>query len=90
MYDLSDNKHYDYFDYIDANGNIQQYEPDSDMDFTKFKQLMREEWETRIISKLSIDYNSMTLAELKKLCKDRKIKGASKLKRYEIIELLKK
>ena len=90
MYDLSDNKHYDYFDYIDANGNIQQYEPDSDMDFTKFKQLIFQEWKTRINSKLSIDYNSMTLAELKKLCKDRKIKGASKLKRYEIIELLKK
>lgn len=44
MYDQKDNNHYDYFDYIDANKIRQQYEPDSDMDFVKFKALMREEY----------------------------------------------
>ena len=44
MYDEENLKHYDYFDYIDDNGTIEQYEPDSDMDFVKFKKLMRKEW----------------------------------------------
>ena len=44
LYDDNDNTHYEYFDYIDAKGKIQLYEPDSDMDFMKFKQLMKEEW----------------------------------------------
>jgi hypothetical protein len=47
MYDLEDTLHYDYFDYININGSIEQYEPDSDMEFMKFKQLMKEEWENR-------------------------------------------
>jgi len=44
IYDQNDNSHYDYFDYIDANNKRQQYEPDSDMDFVKFKELMRAEY----------------------------------------------
>ena len=44
MYDEANNGHYDYFDYIDADGVKQQYEPDSDMDFIKFKALMKQEW----------------------------------------------
>jgi len=44
MYDEKDRAHYDYFDYIDGDGHIQPYEPDSDMDFVKFKELMRQEW----------------------------------------------
>ena len=48
MYDLEDTLHYDYFDYININGDIEQYEPDSDMEFMKFKQLMKEEWENRL------------------------------------------
>jgi hypothetical protein len=44
MYDEVDNGHYDYFDYINADGIKQQYEPDSDMDFVAFKALMKEEW----------------------------------------------
>ena len=47
MYDGEDNKHYDYFDYLDEKGVTQQYEPDSDMDFVEFKELMLEEWATR-------------------------------------------
>lgn len=46
-YDNNDNGHYDYFDYIDADGQIQQYEPDSDMEFIKFKNLMKQEWSYR-------------------------------------------
>ena len=44
MYDENNNVHYDYFDYIDDNGNKQQYEPDSDMDFVSFKELIKNEW----------------------------------------------
>lgn len=44
MYSLDNQKHYDYFDYIDDNKNIVQYEPDSDMDFVKFKEIIRSEW----------------------------------------------
>ena len=47
MYEGSNDTHYDYFDYIDGDGKKQQYEPDSDMDFVKFKQLMKEEWENK-------------------------------------------
>jgi uncharacterized RmlC-like cupin family protein len=47
MYDETDDKHYDYFDYLDEKGVVQQYEPDSDMDFVAFKELMLEEWATR-------------------------------------------
>jgi hypothetical protein len=44
MYENDDVAHYDYFDYIDINGERQQYEPDSDMDFVAFKTLMKREW----------------------------------------------
>lgn len=44
MYEKNDNAHYDYFDYLDAEGVQQQYEPDSDMDFVTFKQTMWKEW----------------------------------------------
>jgi len=44
QYDLDDSAHYDYFDYVDADGAVKQYEPDSDMDFVAFKELMRQEW----------------------------------------------
>jgi hypothetical protein len=47
MYDGEDISHYDYFDYIDNNGIVQQYEPDLDMDFIEFKQLMKQEWNSR-------------------------------------------
>jgi hypothetical protein len=47
MYDGEDDKHYDYFDYLDDAGATQQYEPDSDMDFVAFKRLMMEEWAAR-------------------------------------------
>jgi len=44
MYEQDDRKHYDYFDYLDANGDKKQYEPDSDMDFVSFKDLMHLEF----------------------------------------------
>ena len=43
-YDQDDSRHYDYFDYIDDSGKIQQYEPDSDCDFVLFKQIIKKEW----------------------------------------------
>jgi hypothetical protein len=47
MYDKEDKSHYDYFDYIDSDGKKQQYEPDSDMDFMDFKELMKNEWKNK-------------------------------------------
>jgi hypothetical protein len=47
MYDDKNNVHYDYFDYLDSDNNIQQYEPDSDMDFIEFKKNIKSEWENR-------------------------------------------
>lgn len=49
-YDQEDIKHYDYFDYIDDNGKIKKYEPDSDCDFVKFKEIIKKEWEMRFTS----------------------------------------
>ena len=47
MYDGTNSKHYDYFDYLDNKGSVQQYTPDTDMDFVEFKQLMEDEWATK-------------------------------------------
>ncbi len=44
LYDDSNSVHYDYFDYVDSDGVIKHYEPDSDMDFISFKKLMKQEW----------------------------------------------
>ena len=44
MYETSDTKHYDYFDYLDADQAVQKFEPDSDMEFLLFKALMKAEW----------------------------------------------
>jgi hypothetical protein len=44
MYTEKDARHYDYFDYLDADGAKQPYEPDSDMDYLDFKQLIKNEW----------------------------------------------
>ncbi len=46
MYNDTDKVHYDYFDYLDEDDAIHQYEPDSDMDFVDFKAKMKEEWNT--------------------------------------------
>ena len=47
MYNNSDATHYDYFDYLGDHNARNQYEPDSDMDFLDFKQLIRKEWAAR-------------------------------------------
>ena len=44
MYEEENKKHYDYFDYIDANSETQQFEPDSDMDFIEFKNTIKRQW----------------------------------------------
>jgi hypothetical protein len=51
MYPSNDTAHYDYFDYIDAAGDVKQYEPDSDMDFLKFKERMKMEWSGRPVAR---------------------------------------
>lgn len=47
MYDEIDKTHYDYFDYLDSDGNKKKYEPDSDMEFIEFKETIKEEWKKR-------------------------------------------
>ena len=47
LYDKIDAAHYDYFDYLDTAAVKKQYEPDSDMEFLAFKELMRKEWRAR-------------------------------------------
>jgi len=47
MYGLDNAKHYDYFDYIDDDKKIVQYEPDSDMNFVEFKERMKKEWNNK-------------------------------------------
>jgi hypothetical protein len=47
LYDSNNVTHYDYFDYLGDRGAKAQYEPDSDMDFIAFKELMRTEWSRR-------------------------------------------
>ena len=44
MYETSDTKHYDYFDYLDTDNTVQKFEPDSDMEFLTFKETIRTEW----------------------------------------------
>ena len=44
MYGEKNRIHYDYFDYISEDNKLEQYEPDSDMDFVDFKLLMKKEW----------------------------------------------
>ena len=44
MYEEEDYLHYDYFDYLDTSGVKHHFEPNSDMDFIEFKNLIREEW----------------------------------------------
>jgi predicted metal-dependent enzyme (double-stranded beta helix superfamily) len=50
MYENENTEHYDYFDYIDADNKIEQFEPNSDMDFVLFKQTIRKEWNERKIA----------------------------------------
>lgn len=47
MYESSDTSHYDYFDYLDGSNTKQQFDPDSDMEFIKFKIKMKQEWYER-------------------------------------------
>jgi hypothetical protein len=44
MYEQDDTRHYDDFDYVERGMPIQQFEPDSDMDFLAFKKQMKKEW----------------------------------------------
>jgi predicted metal-dependent enzyme (double-stranded beta helix superfamily) len=55
MYNSDDQKHYDYFDYLDAENHKQKFEPDSDMGFTEFKKLMRKEYNAKSAVIWSVD-----------------------------------
>jgi hypothetical protein len=47
IYENDNTTHYDYFDYVAASGNIKQFEPDSDMDFIEFREVVKKEWESK-------------------------------------------
>ena len=66
MYENNNNTHYDYFDYIDDDGKKQQYEPDSDMEYIKFKETIKQQWENRPKSKEVVEKKTW-LTFLKKL-----------------------
>jgi len=53
MYESSDTTHYDYFDYLDGSDAKQQFEPNSDMEFIKFKAKMKEEWSNKLKADVS-------------------------------------
>ena len=46
MYDSEDVQHHDTFDYLDADGTEQHFDPNSDMDFVKFKETIKAEWKS--------------------------------------------
>jgi len=47
IYENDNTTHYDYFDYVATSGNIKQFEPDSDMDFIEFREVVKKEWESK-------------------------------------------
>mgnify|MGYP000049378236 CR=1 FL=1 len=48
LYNIEENSHYEYFDYIDNSGKeIRHFFPNSDMDFLDFKEQMKQEWQRR-------------------------------------------
>ena len=47
MYDETDTGHYPFFDYVDDDGTVHRFTPDSDMDFMEFKKRMLKEWNAR-------------------------------------------
>lgn len=50
-YGKDNDTHYEYFDFLDTEGNIGHFDPVSDMGFTEFKELMRQEWQGMMRSK---------------------------------------
>ncbi|MEO0059780.1 MAG: hypothetical protein RLZZ312_1427, partial [Bacteroidota bacterium] len=48
MYDVEDETHYDYFDYLGDNEEIGHFDPDSDADFAEFKQIIQDEWNAHL------------------------------------------
>ena len=53
MYPSNDSIHYDYFDYLDTSGNKMQYVPDSDCDFLEFKKIIKQEYRSTFLQRLS-------------------------------------
>lgn len=45
-YSDGNTEHYEYFDFLDEEGHIQQFTPNSDCGFLEFKRIMKEEWES--------------------------------------------
>lgn len=45
MYDIEDEIHYDYFNYINEKGDIEHFDPDSDADYAAFRTIIKKEWE---------------------------------------------
>jgi len=44
MYGEGNTEHYSYFDYLNSEGQTEQFDPNSDCDYLTFKELMRYEW----------------------------------------------
>ncbi len=48
MYDVEDETHYDYFDYLGDNEDLGHFDPDSDADFATFKKKIKKEWDAHL------------------------------------------
>lgn len=48
MYDLEDEVHYDYFNYIDDKNEIHFFDPNSDKEFAEFKAIIKKEWDEHL------------------------------------------
>jgi hypothetical protein len=47
MYDADDTGHYSYFNYIGYDDEIKDFNPNSDCDFLKFREIIQTEWKNR-------------------------------------------
>jgi predicted metal-dependent enzyme (double-stranded beta helix superfamily) len=48
MYDVEDETHYDYFDYLGDDEEVGHFDPDSDADFAEFKAIIQKEWNAHL------------------------------------------
>jgi hypothetical protein len=48
MYDIEDEVHYDYFDYVNEKGEIEHFDPNSDADYVDFRKIIKAEWQAHL------------------------------------------
>jgi len=61
MYDEADTGHYPFFDYVDDDGTVHQFTPNSDLEFPEFKKIMEKEWNEPMSANLIASLESLTI-----------------------------